>query len=74
MAENINYTDAFQELQDIVTAMENGDIGLDDLSEKVKRAGVLIQVCKEKLTTTEEDVQKILLELNTKPENTASED
>ncbi len=68
MAENINYADAFQELQDIVSAMEDGDIGLDVLSEKVKRAGLLIQVCKEKLTTTEEDVQKILQELNAKPE------
>ncbi|MFT4204968.1 MAG: exodeoxyribonuclease VII small subunit [Chitinophagaceae bacterium] len=68
MAENINYTEAFQELQDIVAAMEDGDIGLDELSEKVRRAAVLIKVCKDKLTTTEEDVQKILQELSAQPE------
>jgi len=70
MAEQINYTEAFQELQEIVTAMEDGDIDLDNLSEKVKRAAYLIGVCKNKLSSTEEDVQKILQELSSKPEST----
>ncbi len=73
MEDNINYTEAFQELQDIVAAMEEGDISLDNLSEKVKRAAVLIRICKDKLTTTEEDVHQILQELNAKPE-TSEED
>lgn len=67
MAEQINYTEAFQELQDIVAAMEDGEIDLDNLSEKVKRASFLIGICKNKLTSTEENVQQILQELNTKP-------
>jgi exodeoxyribonuclease VII small subunit len=36
---------------------------LDELSEKVKRATTLIKFCKLKLTTTEEDVNAILKEL-----------
>jgi len=36
---------------------------VDELSEKVKRAALLIKICKQKLTTTEEDVNKILKEL-----------
>ncbi|WP_447641859.1 MULTISPECIES: exodeoxyribonuclease VII small subunit [Chitinophagaceae] len=68
MSTKISYTEAFQELQTIVTEMENGDIDLDNLSEKVKRASFLIGVCKEKLSSTEENVQNILLELNSKPE------
>jgi exodeoxyribonuclease VII small subunit len=36
---------------------------LDELSEKVKRATTLIKFCKLKLTTTEEDVNPILKEL-----------
>lgn len=67
MAEQINYMEAFQELQDIVAAMEDGEIDLDNLSEKVKRASFLIGICKNKLTSTEENVQQILQELNTKP-------
>jgi exodeoxyribonuclease VII small subunit len=54
------YTEAFEELQQIVSEIEEGEISIDVLSEKVKRAAVLIKICKEKLTSTEEDVNKIL--------------
>ncbi len=63
MSEKITYADAFSELQQIVRELEEGEIGVDDLSEKVKRAAELIRVCKEKLQHTEEDVQQILKEL-----------
>ena len=65
MSEKINYTKAFEELQTIVSEIEQGEISVDDLSEKVKRAAHLITICKLKLTTTEEDVNKILKELDT---------
>ena len=58
-----NYTAAFEELQMIVRDIESGDIGVDELSEKVKRASVLIAICKEKLFKTEDDVNQILKEL-----------
>lgn len=64
MNEEINYTDAFRELQTIVTEIENGEISVDELSQKVKRAAQLIKFCKTKLATTEEDVSKILKELD----------
>ena len=57
------YTEAFEELQEIVSDMEDGNISVDELAEKVKRATVLIRVCKAKLSATEGDVQKILKEL-----------
>jgi exodeoxyribonuclease VII small subunit len=63
MSEEITYTAAFEELQEIVNEIELGEISVDALSAKVKRASVLIKICKSKLTTTEEDVQKILKEL-----------
>ncbi len=59
----ITYTEAFEELQQIVTDMEEGEIGVDELSEKVKRAATLIRICKEKLYHTETDVKQILDEL-----------
>jgi exodeoxyribonuclease VII small subunit len=62
--ENPNYTDAFEELQEIVAEIEQGEISVDELSEKVKRASRLIAICKNKLTTTEEDVNNILRELD----------
>lgn len=61
--ENITYTKAFEELQQIVTEIEQGDISVDLLSEKVQRAAKLIQVCKQKLQATELNVQQILDDL-----------
>jgi exodeoxyribonuclease VII small subunit len=57
------YTEAFNELQQIVSDMEQGDITVDELTEKIKRAIQLIKICCTKLSTVEEDVQKILREL-----------
>ena len=60
MTKEISYDKAFEELQQIVSDMEEGEIGVDELSLKVKRASELIKICKEKLSSTEEDVSKIL--------------
>jgi exodeoxyribonuclease VII small subunit len=60
MSKEISYDKAFDELQQIVSDMEEGEIGVDELSIKVKRASELIKICKEKLSSTEEDVSKIL--------------
>ena len=58
-----SYTEAFEELQQIVSEIEGGSISVDELSEKVQRAAELIRICKTKLTTTEESVNTILKEL-----------
>jgi exodeoxyribonuclease VII small subunit len=60
----MNYTEAFEELQQLVSEMENGQINVDELAIKVKRAAELIKICKLKLHETESDVQKILKELD----------
>ena len=61
--ENTTYTAAFEELQQIVRDMEDGEITVDELAIKVNRAAELIKVCKQKLVSTEEDVNQILKEL-----------
>lgn len=63
MSEEIKYTDAFSELETIVGEIENGEISVDVLAEKVKRAAYLIKICKTKLTSTEENVNEILKDL-----------
>ncbi len=62
MNDKPNYTEAFEELQEIVSEIEQGEISVDELAAKVKRAALLIKICKDKLSTTEEDVNKILKE------------
>jgi len=64
-----NYSEAFEELQNIVNEIEKGEISVDKLSEKVKRASELINICKTKLSITEEDVNKILKEIEKNQSN-----
>jgi exodeoxyribonuclease VII small subunit len=59
-----SYVQAFEELQRIVSEIEEGQISVDELSEKVKRAAQLIAICKTKLSSTEEDVNRILKDLD----------
>ena len=68
MKQKISYTEAFSELENIVNEIEQGEISVDKLSEKVKRASLLVKVCKDKLTSTEEDVNRILEELQEEEE------
>ena len=58
--ETITYTEAFDELQQIVQEMENADISVDELSDKIKRCTMLIKLCKDKLTKTEAEIAKIM--------------
>ncbi len=74
MSNKINYEEAFTELQEIVEEIEKGEISVDTLSEKVKRAAFLIKICKTKLSSTEEDVNKILKELEEETGNSNVEE
>ena len=60
MGTKITYEDAFSELQQIVADMENAEIGIDELDAKVKRASVLLKICREKLFKTEQNVMETL--------------
>lgn len=61
MKKQKTYQEAFEELQQLVRKMENAEISVDELAEMIKRATLLINICKKKLTDTEEEV-KLLLE------------
>ena len=56
----ITYSEAISELENILQEFENDEPDIDNLSEKVKRVSVLINLCKKKLKNTEDEVQKIL--------------
>lgn len=68
MNDQPNYAQAFEELQEIVGQIEEGQISVDELSEKVKRAAYLISICKAKLSSTEDDVKEILKNLDNSDE------
>ena len=58
------YNEAVEKLRILVEEIEKGELDVDVLSEKVKEATRLIKLCKEKLYKTDEEVKKILEELD----------
>ncbi len=60
ISKNLTYTEAITELETIVGEMEDASISVDELSAKVKRAAQLLQFCKNKLTSTEDEVNEVL--------------
>lgn len=60
MKKTINYEDAVQELEQIVRQMENDELDIDVLCEKLKRTQTLIKMCQDKLTKTDEEIKKLL--------------
>jgi len=63
MKETKTYQEAFEELQQLVRKMENAEIPVDELAEMLKKATLLINICKKKLTDTEEEVKGLLEKL-----------
>ena len=55
-----SYDKSYNELQNIIEAISSGDIGIDQLQEKVKRARELLGACQEKLRTTEKEIEKMI--------------
>ena len=55
-----SYDAAMHELQTLVGQLQNDQIGVDALAEKVRRAAELIRLCREKLRQTEDDVNVAL--------------
>jgi exodeoxyribonuclease VII small subunit len=61
--EKLSYEAAFEELQTIMAALQNEEISVDSLSEKVKRASELLKLCHEKLRDTEKEVGTVIKDL-----------
>lgn len=55
-----SYTEAIQELQEILDKLESGDLEVDVLTEEIKKASGLLKLCKEKLYKTDAEIKKIL--------------
>jgi exodeoxyribonuclease VII small subunit len=56
----ITYEAAALELEEILSQLENDEISVDVLAEKVERASVLLKMCSERLRATEKRVDEII--------------
>ncbi len=56
----LSYEDATKQIEEILTKLRNNEISVDELSTEVKRATELITLCRQRLTSTESELKKIL--------------
>ena len=59
----ITYQEALDEISDILGKIERNELDIDELAEKVKRVSFLLKFCKDKLQKTNEEVEKILSDM-----------
>ncbi|MBP6273051.1 MULTISPECIES: exodeoxyribonuclease VII small subunit [Hallella] len=60
MAKETKYEMAISQLEEIVERLENNQLGIDEMTAQLKKAQQLIKLCKDRLTKTDEEIQKIL--------------
>jgi len=61
----LTYTEAVNELESILAELENNpEVNMDAISEKVKRAAVLMEICKKQLHELDQDLEKIMENLD----------
>lgn len=64
MKEEITYKAALNEIEESVNRIENEDVDVDELSTLVKRVSFLLKFCKEKLYSTEKEIDEVLKQID----------
>jgi exodeoxyribonuclease VII small subunit len=59
----LTYNEAISEIEEILDKIENEELDVDELAEKVKRVSTLLKICKDKLHKTNDQVEQILKEM-----------
>lgn len=60
MEESKSYSALLAELEQIVRQIDGGELEIDALSDRIKRANDLIEALNAKLTKADEEVEKLL--------------
>lgn len=61
--EKLSYSEAVAELERIVKEMQSDTCSVDNLSRYASRSLELLKICKAKLLATDEELKKILAEI-----------
>ncbi|MEG1585763.1 MAG: exodeoxyribonuclease VII small subunit [Bacteroidales bacterium] len=59
----IPYSEAIRELEEIVRKLQSSDCEIDKLREYTARSVELLRLCKQKLFKTDEELKKLLEEI-----------
>ena len=59
-----SYREAINEIEEILDKIENDELDVDELVEKVKKVTELLRFCKDKLYATQDEVEKALKDID----------
>lgn len=60
----MTYTQAVNELEELVKKMQDPECSIDNLSNYTKRSKELLDICRKKLTATDEELKRILADMS----------
>ena len=63
--ENLTYAQAVERLEEIMNAIQGGEMDIDRLSVALKEASALVQFCRGKLYKVDEEVKAMLEDFGT---------
>jgi exodeoxyribonuclease VII small subunit len=64
MAEEITYGEALEELEEILAAIEEEQVDVDELAVKVKRSAELIRLCRSRIDAAAAEVETVVQEMD----------
>ncbi len=64
---SLSYARAVEELEDILAALEDDNLDVDHLAERVARAAALVRLCRRRITGTRLEVERIVADLDGGP-------
>jgi exodeoxyribonuclease VII small subunit len=62
---HLGYADAVAELEEILEQLDGDDVDVDRLAAQVRRAALLITLCRDRLTSARLEVTRIVADLDT---------
>lgn len=62
MKKKQTYSEAMARLEGIVRQIDNNELEIDALAEKIKEANQIIAFCSDKLTKADREIEKLLAE------------
>ncbi len=64
MADEITYGEALEELEEILAAIEEEQVDVDELAVKVKRSAELIRLCRTRIDAAAAEVETVVHEMD----------
>lgn len=66
-AQPLSYAEAVSELEEILAELDGDDVDVDRLAERVARAATLIRLCRDRISGTRMEVERIVADLDGPP-------